>query len=549
MNGLFGQEGKFRHQLVQGILTLGMRGDDDEVHTACAGFDLPSQKTKGLANHPLDLVAADGLPVFFAHRQTQAGVGEPVGHGEDLEVFPAGPPGKAVDPLELKTFSQVMLSQESESSWSIHLGLYSTRVLHQQESLNMENHYDAPILKGPLPGPKAKEILDRDAKYVSPSYTRDYPLVAERGRGVWVEDIDGNVFLDMAAGIAVTATGHCHPKVVAAIEDQAAKLIHLSGTDFYYQPQADLAKRLSDLSPGGDKKVFFGNSGAEAVESAFKLARWHTKRQCVIAFQGAFHGRTMGALSLCASKPVQKEHFFPMVPGVFHVPYGDMDAIHALLSHQLPASELAAVFVEAIQGEGGYRIPDPGFLPAIRELCDRTGAMMVCDEVQAGMGRTGKLFAYEHDGIVPDLVTSAKGIASGMPLGAMIARAELMDWVPGSHASTFGGNPVACRAALATLDLLEGGLIENARKVGAYLKTRLEEVCRDKPGIVEVRGRGLMIAVETESGKMRNEIVHRAFEKGMLILGCGPSSVRFSPALVLTEKEADLAASLFAESL
>ncbi len=413
----------------------------------------------------------------------------------------------------------------------------------------MENTYDEPQLHGPLPGPKAAEVLARDSQFVSPSYTRDYPLVAERGRGVWIEDIDGNVFLDMAAGIAVTATGHCHPKVVAAIQDQAAKLIHLSGTDFYYKPQADLAQRLSDLSPGGDKKVFFGNSGAEAVESAFKLARWHTKRQCVIAFQGAFHGRTMGALSLCASKPIQKEHFFPMVPGVFHVPYGDMDAIHRLLSHQLPASELAAVFVEAIQGEGGYRIPDSSFLPAIRELCDRTGAMMVCDEVQAGMGRTGKMFAYEYDGVEPDFVTTAKGIASGMPLGAMIARAELMDWVPGSHASTFGGNPVSCRASLATLDLLEGGLIENAKKVGAYLKERLEEACEGKDGIVEVRGRGLMIAVETESGEMRNRIVHKAFEHGMLILGCGTNSVRFSPALVLSQKEADLAARIFGECL
>ncbi len=394
------------------------------------------------------------------------------------------------------------------------------------------------------------ELLARDEAAVSPSYTRDYPLVAARGEGCWITDVDGNLFLDMAAGIAVCATGHCHPRVVEAIRDQAGTLIHMSGTDFYYEPQIALAERLIRLAPGsGKKKVFFANSGAEAVECALKLARWHTKRQLVISFEGAFHGRTMGALSLCASKPVHKEGFFPLVPGIHHAPWGDLDGIEALLRHAVPASSLAAIFVEPIQGEGGYRLPPSGFIAGLREICDRTGALLVCDEVQAGAGRTGKFFAIEHEGVVPDLICMAKGIASGLPLGVCIAQEGVMDWGPGSHASTFGGNPVACRAALATLDLCEEGLVENAASVGEVLQSALQGVCEGVGAVVEVRGRGLMRAVEVENGSLRDRIVQECFRRGLLVLGCGPRAVRFSPALVLTAEEAETAASIFGEAL
>src|SRR5947209_6134111 len=342
-----------------------------------------------------------------------------------------------------------------------------------------------PHLKTSLPGPKAQALLERDEQYMSPSYTRIYPLVCGRGSGAVIEDVDGNLFLDFTAGIAVCATGHCHPEVVAAIQDQAGKLIHMSGTDFYYQPQIDLAQRLAEVAPGvSPKRIFFTNSGAEALEAALKLARWHTGRSRAIAFFGAFHGRTYGAMSLSGSKVVHRRGFSPLVPDIHHAPYprgchdcADADAGCAcvkqieetLLKRTAPAEEVAAIFVEPIQGEGGYHVPPAGFLPALRALCDKYGILLVADEVQTGMGRTGKLFAVEHWGVQPDILCLAKGIASGMPLGAIIARDEVMDWPSGSHASTFGGNPVSCRAALATLDLIEERYMANATARGEQL--------------------------------------------------------------------------------
>src|SRR5271166_6594800 len=326
-----------------------------------------------------------------------------------------------------------------------------------------------PNIRTPLPGPKALALLQRDELYMSPSYTRVYPLVCARGSGAVIEDVDGNLFLDFTAGIAVTSTGHCHPHVVAAIKDQADKLLHMSGTDFYYQPQIDLAQRLAEGGPGASaKRVFFTNSGAEALEAALKLARWHTGRSRAVAFFGAFHGRTYGAMSLSGSKLVHRRGFSPLVPDIHHVPYPRMCGscsldgcacvrhIEETLMHRTaPPEEVAAIFVEPIQGEGGYHVPPAGFLPALRALCNKYGILLVADEVQSGMGRTGKLFAVEHWDVEPDIICLAKGIASGMPLGAIIARDRVMDWPPGSHASTFGGNPVSCRAALATLDLLQ----------------------------------------------------------------------------------------------
>src|SRR5471032_191231 len=312
--------------------------------------------------------------------------------------------------------------------------------------LQFENR-SVPSFQTALPGPKAKALLDRDNKYMSPSYTRVYPLVCARGSGAVIEDVDGNLFLDFTAGIAVTSTGHCHPKVVAAIQDQAGKLIHMSGTDFYYQPQIDLAQRLAELAPGSKpKRVFFTNSGAEALEAGLKLARWHTHRSRAIAFFGAFHGRTYGAMSLSGSKLVHRRGFSPLVPDIHHVPFprGDdeRDFVHQIeetvLHRGAPPDEVAAIFVEPIQGEGGYRVAPAGFLPALRELCDKHGILLVADEVQTGMGRTGKMFAMEHWNVEPDILCIAKGIASGMPLGAIVARGDVMDWPPGSHASTFG---------------------------------------------------------------------------------------------------------------
>jgi 4-aminobutyrate aminotransferase len=433
-----------------------------------------------------------------------------------------------------------------------------------------------PKLLTSLPGPKAKAIIDRDDQVISPSYTRSYPLVAHRGEGAIVEDPDGNRFLDFAAGIAVVATGHCHPKVVKAIQDQAAKLIHMSGTDFYYENMVALAEKLASLAPGGGpRRVYFGNSGTEAIEAALKLARYHTGRGQFIAFVGAFHGRTMGSLALTASKSVQKKGFFPIMPGVHHVPYAycyrcaygkspDSCAVECvkaieteLFRTTLPPEEVAAIFVEPIQGEGGYVVPPRKFFDELRRLADKHGILLIADEVQSGMGRTGKMFASEHFRFEPDVIALAKGIASGMPLGAMVARADLMSWKPGSHASTFGGNPVAVAASLATIELLEQELVDNADLIGAHLMVRLKDLPQRCPMVGDVRGLGLMIGIELvrdqvtkeRAGDLRDKLVQMCFERGLLLLGAGPNTIRLCPPLVITKDQADFAADTIEECL
>ncbi len=426
---------------------------------------------------------------------------------------------------------------------------------------------DLPELKTPLPGPNAKALIQRDSAVISPSYTRTYPLVAARGSGATIEDVDGNRFLDFNAGIAVCSTGHCHPQVVQAIQDQAARLIHMSGTDFYYENMVALAETLNRLA-GGNRRIYFGNSGTEAIEAALKLARFHTKRTQFVAFFGSFHGRTMGALALTGSKSVQKAGFFPMMPGVHHVPYPncyrcpygqtpDQCAVECvstiedqLFRHTLPAQEVAAIFVEPVQGEGGYVVPPRKFFDELRKLADKHGILIVADEVQSGMGRTGKMFASEHFEFVPDMITVAKGIASGMPLSATVARADLMDWTPGAHASTFGGNPVCVAAGIATIALIEAELIENAQRVGEHLMSRLRELPRRSPIVGDVRGLGLMIGIEVVRNQetkerapdLRDRIVMGCFERGLLILGAGPNSIRLSPPLIITKDQADFAA-------
>ncbi|MCP4353401.1 MAG: acetyl ornithine aminotransferase family protein [Desulfobacterales bacterium] len=431
-----------------------------------------------------------------------------------------------------------------------------------------------PVIKTKPPGPKASELVELDSNYVSPSYTRIYPLVVEKAKGLWIHDVDGNEFLDFTSGIAVCATGHCHPRVVEAIKKQADTLLHMSGTDFYYRPQIYLSKKLALLAPGTeDKKVYFGNSGAEAVEAAFKLARWHTKRELNIAFYGAFHGRTMGALSLTASKTVQKKYYNPLVPGITHIPYAycyrcpynlkypgcDLACVrwveNTLFRTTIPPEEVAAIIVEPIQGEGGYVVPPPDFHKELYKIAKKYGILYVVDEVQAGMGRTGKMFAMEHFDVVPDMMALAKGIASGMPLGAMVAKTEIMDWEAGSHASTFGGNPVSCQAAMATIELLEEGLMKNAEVQGNRLITGLKEQQKSYECMGDVRGLGLMVCAELvkdretkkPAGEWRNQIIKRAFEKGLLLLGCGENSIRFCPALTVTAEEIDVSLSLFEE--
>jgi 4-aminobutyrate aminotransferase len=428
-----------------------------------------------------------------------------------------------------------------------------------------------PKIKTALPGPNAKRVLAADAKYISPSYTRSYPLVAKSGRGIIVTDVDGNEFYDFSAGIAVTSTGHCHPDVVAAIQKQAGELIHMSGTDFYYENMVELAERLSKIAPmPGPHKFYYGNSGAEAIECALKLARYHTKRQNIIAFFGAFHGRTMGALSLTASKPQQRRRFAPLMSGVTHVRYPDVyrgcsggqqdaDAFalgcarfieEKLFKTTLPPEEVAAIFVEPVQGEGGYVVAPTIFMQELRRICDRHGILLVLDEVQSGVGRTGKWWAVEHTGVEPDMVCMAKGIASGMPLGITMTRSEIMDWVPGSHASTFGGNPVCVAAALATLDVIEKEhLLEHTTEVGAHIMKRMEKWPTNLKLVGDIRGRGLMIGVDIVKNKEtkeygaaeRDQIIELAFEHGVLFLGCGPSSIRLCPPLVVTKEEADVA--------
>ncbi|MFZ0955353.1 MAG: acetyl ornithine aminotransferase family protein [Candidatus Sulfotelmatobacter sp.] len=436
-----------------------------------------------------------------------------------------------------------------------------------------------PKLKTALPGPNAKRVLEGDKQYISPSYTRSYPLVAKSGRGIVVTDVDGNEFFDFSAGIAVTSTGHCHPHVVAAIQKQGAELIHMSGTDFYYESMVTLAERLSKIAPmPGPHRIYYGNSGAEAVECALKLARYHTKRQNIIAFFGAFHGRTMGAVSLTASKPQQRRRFGPLMPGVTHVRYPDMyrgctgGAQEAdefalgcarfieekLFKTTLPPEEVAAIFVEPVQGEGGYVVAPTIFMQELRRICDRHGILLVVDEVQSGIGRTGKWFAVEHTGVHPDIVCMAKGIASGMPLGITMARADVMDWVPGSHASTFGGNPVCIASALATLDVIENErLLANSTAVGDHMRKRMADWPSKLKLVGDVRGLGLMIGVEIVKDKVtkeygaayRDRIVELAFERGVLFLGCGPSTVRICPALIVTKDEADVAVDVLEECI
>lgn len=433
-----------------------------------------------------------------------------------------------------------------------------------------------PQIMTELPGPEAKKVLEKDQRFVSQSYTRVYPLVVKRAIGAIVEDVDSNQFLDFTSGIAVCNTGHCHPKVVEAIKCQAEQFIHMSGTDFYYDVQSTLAQKLGTITPGPkEKRVFFGNSGAEAIEAALKLARYHTKRPRVLAFLGAFHGRTMGALSLTASKVIHERGFSPLVPGITHIPYAYcyrcpyhlqypkcevacVDWIREdLFKRSIPPEEVAAIFVEPIQGEGGYIVPPPEFHQKLYELAKEFGILFVVDEVQTGMGRTGRMMAIEHWGVVPDIIALAKGIASGMPLGATVSQTEVMDWVPGSHASTFGGNPISCQAALTTIGLLEEGLVDNAARLGEYLLSQLKELQKRFELIGDVRGKGLMIGVElikesknrTKAVDERNRVIQACFEKGLLILGCGENTLRLVPPLIITQNEANTALTILEEVL
>jgi len=434
----------------------------------------------------------------------------------------------------------------------------------------------APDLKMPLPGPKAAAIIARDAKVVSTSYTRDYPFVMARGEGAVVEDVDGNVFLDCAAGIAVTGTGHSHPDVVQAIVDQAHKYLHMSGTDFYYEPQVRLAEELAAIVPiKGDVRSFFANSGTEANEAAIKLARYSTKRVNLIAFLGSFHGRTLGSLAATSSKYVQRRGFGPMMPGVYHAPYANcyrcpvnlkpescaaecLDYVEdQIMVHLVSPDEVAGVIVEPIQGEGRYVVPAPQFHQRLRELTRKHGILLIADEVQSGMGRTGRMFACEHFGLDADIVTIAKGIASGLPLGVTSARADVMTWPPGSHASTFGGNPVSSAAALATIKVLKDGLVRNADEIGRYLIDKLRALMDKYPLIGDVRGRGLMIGVELVRDRQtkeratteRDRVVQEMFKRGVLILGAGRNAIRFAPPLVINKPQVDVIADIFERAL
>lgn len=437
-----------------------------------------------------------------------------------------------------------------------------------------------PIIKTELPGPKAREIIAADEKYVTPSYPRpDYKLVAEKGYGVWMEDADGNVFLDCNAGVAVCSTGHCHPEIVEAITEQTKTLMHMCGTDYYYRHMPDLGRKLNEIVPiEGDTKTHFANSGAEAVETALKLAMYHTKRQKFISFFGSFHGRTLGALSLTSSKRAQRLGFARQALDVVHIPYPNKfrhfatemptdeetitrDCINWLenkiFATTTPPEEVAGIVVEAVQGEGGY-IPAPkAFMKEIRRICDQYEIMMIVDEVQSGMGRTGKMFATQHFDVSPDIMCLAKGIGSGLPIGATVAKAHIMSWHKGAHASTFGGNPVCIASALKTIELLEGGMVDNAAEVGSYLMDGLRTLQEKHECIGDVRGLGLMVGVEFVKDRetlkpdveLRDRIEMECFNRGLIILGCGNSVIRWSPPLILTKANVDVALGIFDDAI
>jgi 4-aminobutyrate aminotransferase len=403
------------------------------------------------------------------------------------------------------------------------------------------------------PGPLAHAMITRERPFLSPSLVDCYPLAVRRASGCMVEDLDGNVYLDCEAGVATASTGHCHPAVSAAIAEQAQVLIHICGTDFHYPGYGALCERLAALAtrafstPGW--QTFLTNSGTEGVEAAIKLCRYHTKRAQLIAFRGGFHGRTLGALSLTASKAKYRKGFGPLLPGVHHAAYGVADSVEQeLFAHTVAPEDVAAIVVEPVQGEGGYVVPPPDFLPRLRALCDRHGILLVFDEVQSGMGRTGRMFAAEHFGVVPDVIVLAKGIASGMPLGAMMARQAVMTWPAGSHGSTIGGNPVSIAAGLATIELLERGLVDNAARVGAFLKDALANALAGSPAVVEVRGLGLMIGVELRTPALADAVANLCFRRGLLVLECGKKTIRFAPPLILTEAQATVAAKVFAQA-
>lgn len=411
---------------------------------------------------------------------------------------------------------------------------------------------EAPHLVTEIPGPRARAHIERDARVTSPSLPRAYPFVPKRGAGSVVEDVDGNRFLDLNAGIAVTSTGHAHPKVVEAVARQAAELIHYSASDFYLPIYAEVCEALDRIAPmGGPVRAFLTNSGTEAVEAALKLARHHTRRQYAIAFYGSFHGRSYGAVSLGASKAKYRAGFGPLLPGVLHSFYGDFEYIERVLfRHLVSPREVAAIFVEPVLGEGGYVVPPEGWLAYLRGLCDRHGILLVADEVQSGMGRTGAMWAIQHFGVEPDILLSAKGIASGMPLGAMVAREELMTWDVGAHGSTYGGNPLSCAAALATIELVEGGLAENAARVGDVLLEGLRGIRERHPGLVtDARGLGLMIGIGFAGHDEAAAVEQAAFRRGLLVLGCGEDAIRMSPPLVFREDQAKTALEVFEEAI
>ena len=419
------------------------------------------------------------------------------------------------------------------------------------------------------PGPKARELVKKDESLISPSYGRFYPLVVESGKGCIVKDVDGNEFIDFNSGLVCMNVGHNHPKVVAAVKNQCDRFLHYSNTDFYYREVVDLADRLAHITPGSpEKKIFFGNSGAEAIEAAIKLAKWHSRRQLFIAFISAFHGRTVGALSFTASKPTQRRSFFPLMPGVTHVPYGYcyrcpykltfpechywcVDFIDEyVLQKYIPPEDTAAILAEPIQGEGGYVVPPPEYFQRLKKIADKYGLLFIDDEVQSGMGRSGKWFAIEHWGVEPDIICTSKALASGLPLGACIAKSKVMDWVPGSHASTFGGNPLSCVAASAVIDVIkEEKLLENANKQGTYIMKRLNELKEKSEIIGDVRGKGLMIGMEIVESKESkkpapqkvNEIMVRSWKRGINVISCGASTIRIAPPLVITKELVDSA--------